>query len=431
MNKHRALPVAIAAVLAAPFGSAQDMNFDDFSFDDFSSVTGDFNTVTTPPSVRTVIEQRLNGQHDDLLTGWSTRVSTELTQPLNAHVFFNLDGGLDLHWPTEWDGEDTDWVRTQGHINKATLETSRDQWQASVGLQSLVWGKVEGAGVVDVASPQALSLGSDIGGSKVAQFMLIGNWFRGNQQLGFFVTPKPGFSIDLGADIDLTDPTLATQVTQLQPVLTAMDAAPPEFGLSALTQLGRLELSLYGARLVPDLPVIDGGTGDILLDPYWLAGLSSTYPFGNTLLKVDLAYKNELVPAQANGGMLSALGEARDRVDAAVGLEHNHQRYGTFLTFATVEAWLNDEGLNDDERLTGNFAASWQKAFFNDQLTTGLTAFTTLQRDTLVSIGTLGYDYSDAWNLGLSLTHYWADDGSPLAVQNGDVHYQATAAYSF
>ncbi|WLD58951.1 hypothetical protein NFC81_03965 [Salinispirillum sp. LH 10-3-1] len=413
-------------------GTSHGMDFDDFSFDDFSSVTGDFTTVSTPPSVRTVIEQRIDGQHDDALAGWSTRIKTELTQPLNAHVFFNLDGGLDLHWPTEWNGEDTDWVRTQGRIDKATLETSRDQWQASVGLQSLVWGKVEGAGAVDVASPQALSLGSDISGSKVAQFMLIGNWYRGNQQLGVFLTPKPGFSIDLGADadltkIDLTDPSLPV----LQNIGTAMAEAPPEFGLSALTQLGRLELSLYGARLVPDLPVIDSNTGDIFLDPYWLAGLSATYPLGNTLLKADLAYKNELVPAQANDGMLSALGEARDRLDAAVGLEHNHRRWGMFLTFVTLEAWLDNEGLSDDERLTGNLAASWQKAFVNDQLTTGLTAFTTLQRDTLVSIGTLGYDYSDAWNLGLSLTHYWANDGSPLAAQNGEVHYQATAAFSF
>lgn len=428
MNK----PLALLAVLAAPLSWAQgDFSFDDFSFDDFSAVTGDYERVTTPPSVRTVIEQRIAGQQDDLLTGWSTRISTELTQPLNANVFFNLNGELDLHWPNEWDGADTDWVTTQGRINKATLETSRDQWQASVGLQSLVWGKVEGAGVVDVASPQALTLDSDIGGSKVAQFMLTGTWYRGNQQLGFFITPKPGFSLDLSADVDLTDPNLPAQITQLQPVLAAMDDAPPELGLSALTQFGRLELSLYGARLVPDVPVIDGGTGDVLLDPYWLAGFSATYPVGNTLLKADLAYKSELVPATLSNGALVASGDARDRLDAAVGVEYSHPRWGMFLTFISMEHWLDDTDLTSAQRLSGNLAASWQKAFLNDQLTTGLTAFTTLERDTLVSIGTLGYDYSDHWNLGFSLTHYWANDDSPLAEQNGDLHYQASAAFSF
>lgn len=414
------------AIILMTFGTtlADDFLRDDYSLD--PEVMG-YRIQAPPPSVSSDIAMRLEGNLDTPLDQTTTRINSILRHPLTEHAWLDIDLQVDLQWPTDEDGLAARRIRTNSQIDQATLTFERPYGQLGLGVQTLRWGYVPGSEVLDVVSPQALTIDETIEGQKVSQIsaQLEGRW-RG-QSISGFVTPRPALSIGNGTEyMSSAHPVLDADLEQL------LDDSPPEFGLRLKLQPERLAINGYLAHLVPDMPVVFDG--DLTLDSYWMTGASATYPIGPISVNADVAYKSHLYPsnpATVQNPRPEAFGDPRGRLDTAAGLNYQTELHGDWSTFINLQYWLDDSGLSDSQRLNSTMALSWTQDYLTDRLSLTLTGYSSLTEEVLIAVGRTDYRLTDSWSVTSRITTFLASDDTAFADQNRDTDYLLETRYEF
>lgn len=396
---------------------------DDFMMDDYSmdyEAMG-YTLMPPPPEIESSVSQRLESTLDQTPLAFYSRLATQFSHPASEQLSLVGDGYLDVRWPTDRQslGDTNMTLRTV--LNEATINHETEFASIQAGLQSMTFGTVPGAGVLDVASPDRISVSTDIGGEKVPALSVKSDLRWQSLEVSAFIIPSPESSRPY-------EPGWHAEPTEEITGKTNRPAA----GASTELNLARSELGLYVAHLAPEFPV--SFDGDTRHEPYWLLGSSLSYTLGAIGFETELAYKSGLYPAPpASGDQLVPVTTAdrRDRLDAAVGLSYDSQVYGNWTSYISVQRWLDDTDLDATEVLDSRMAVAWKERFFDNRQTTRLSAYSSLIEPVLIAVGDFSYDLGDQWQLTLSLTHYAAAEDTAYADLNGDTRALVEAAFSF
>lgn len=396
---------------------------DDFMVDDFSMdyERMGYSLVPPLPEIESSLAQRLEATLDSTPTALYSRLATQFTHPASEQLSLFGDGYLDVRWPTERQSlRDTE-LSLRTVVNSATINYETEFTSIQAGLQSIPFGTVPGAGVLDVASPSRISVTADIGGEKIPALSVQADLRWQSLEVSTFVIPSPEISRPYEPG------------WHSEPVAATSDKTDrPAAGASTELNLTRSELGLYVAHLAPESPV--SFDGDTRHAPYWLFGTSLTYELGAISFDTELAYKSGLFPAppaSVEQFVPVAIADRRDRLDAAVGLSYDSSVYGHWTSYLSVQRWLDETDLASSELLDSQMAVAWQERFFDNRQTTRLTAYSSLIEPVLIAVGDFSYDVSDQWRLTLSLTHYAAAEDTAYADLSGDSRALVEAAYSF
>ena len=331
---------------------------------------------------------------------------------------FNLSDSYDLCdlGILDWSGHLT--VQNAG---TASVTLDRLQYQNSAGNVSwqlgkyrIGWGEVEGFPVLDV-----LNSGLSISSIDTPPSELPGQWFA---------------SVDLfsGQNIFSTFVGLAPEVAHQLPKMPQDQDF--ELGASASFPITNGQLSLYGARLLPQSGVVELVTMISSARPYTLLGISAHRALAAVLLEFDLALKSGLQRAEAAG--LSA----HRRIDAAIGIEVAASETAQFSAGVMAQHWLEQSTNYFDYGPSGAVAAAQTSAsyllgasnsFVNDRLSLSVNVGGALDGSTTFAALSADFSVSDALKVSATVTQIAAGAGSLLGALDGAQTARLAVEYFF
>ncbi len=188
-------------------------------------------------------------------------------------------------------------------LREAYVEISTDSIDFRIGKQLVIWGKADGAFIMDIVSPKDLSqflnpefeelrlgvtgIRTDLYLDKIQLQAIWLPWFTPA------ITPSPGSLWYRAAVTPLP-------VTTLSPVLPAHDLSSGEYFGKLTWSVARLDLELAGGYLWDDLPAarVVARTGppspSLTLQPEYyrtiMAGGNASLPIGPAILRAEAAY---------------------------------------------------------------------------------------------------------------------------------------------
>lgn len=412
--------LAIGACLLPLPLSANSLPVDLFLADDYSldpEALG-YHIVAPPPTAVSTFSQRLEGGRKQGLTALTTRLRSRLQHPFSESMHAAITVEANLNAPVRWDRIADDRLQFQGRVDEAALHFEEGRWQLAAGWQESSWGTVEGARVLDVLSPQTLEVTEYIGGRKQPQLSIQGSVRIATLGLSAWLFPDP----------------LATREAQQQNAQNGTKAADPGFALQLSSRAPRSVTTLHLARLSPDTPVLVTASEPETRDPYWLFGLSSRVPVGPVEWRGELAYKSSLYPADTptpSAPIPSADASVHGRLEGATGLRIITRRFGEWEGFMTARRWFDDQALIDTEAWQNELALSWLDSWYADRISTRLSVYGSFSDAYLTGVARTSWHYDHGSELSLTLTQYFADDGTPFADRHRQTRYLAQWQYRF
>ena len=380
-----------------------DLGFDDDSF--FEDAENDLSEMV--PTISTTLSydaQQLSGATTET---WALELKLSDSHNLGELGILDWTGHLAL--------------QDMGTTTTATATLDRLQWQNSAGHVSwrfgkyrIGWGEVEGIPVLDVVNS-----GLSVTSIDTPTAELPGQWFA-------------------SAEAFLGDNTFSGFIGLAPEVAHMVPAAPAgreyEFGVSANFPINGGQVSLYGARLLPQSGVVELVTTTSYAEPYTLLGISAHRAIGAVLLEFDLAAKSGLQRAEAAG--LSS----HRRVDAAFGIEYAASDTAQLSASVMAQHWLQqsasffDYGLNGavaSTQTTSSYLLGASNSFLDDKLSVSVNIGGAL--DGSATFGALRADYSvsDALKLSATITQTAADSGSLFGALDGSRTASMAAEFFF
>ena len=280
-------------------------------------------------------------------------------------------------------------------INEFWLQYSKKQCNLKAGKQTLFWGNVEGAYVVDVISPLDTTqpLLTDFASIRQAQNILVTNCYSdlGNVELAWIMEPKVLRSSDRQLALN----------HQLERDLDS------EYALRYSNSYSKAEISLMLARTYennPSITIPSVGYDTTLIAPKSNTyGLSAVWALEQLLLEIDLAYKtNQLISgAYLNTELFKPV--TKDSSEAAIGFEYltnsNHQFSGGVYFFKNRA----DVNINAKPKWEQNYTLSWSKDYVNDTLNLSLLSGWQTANQNFFGAIQADYEWNDYWKSDLAL----------------------------
>lgn len=233
-------------------------------------------------------------------------------------------------------------------LRELNFQYSKNQFQISLGWQSLVFGSVEGAEVIDVISPTVNTRNSNIAGEKIAQLMFVLNYYGDKNKVTAFFTPRPSHSFLYDDRINIHE----------LPLDQAVKEQDEEFGIGLSTQIEKLEIQWVFAHLISNYFRMNNS--EIYFPSYSLIGASLTYPIRRLLLKSEIARKR--------GSDVS-----NNRFEYSLGFEIDYTSIGLFSGFLVVTEL---EDISNNNPSTDRLVIGWYDQYFNDTLNFSTSLFT-------------------------------------------------------
>ncbi|MCP4298586.1 MAG: hypothetical protein GY786_23610 [Proteobacteria bacterium] len=290
-------------------------------------------------------------------------VRIEYSRSIGDNLFAKLDGSGSLYWSQDHRAvSENEGYLFEGNFQDAWVQKSFSSFNFKLGLQSIVWGDVEGSQATDILNPSNNQefLFTDFEDVRVSQLSLSFSFFGSAITWEGFYTPQPLFN---------ENPTSGSLYAETTPLdsfqLEENKEEQPEYGIRAKFKVGVSEVAILAAYLTPnqesykvvDLTVIE------VAEPFHLLGTNFNYPSGTTLFKLDIGYKpNQGVNDQSYSLVF------RDKIDIGIGIEHsvsNHQ-LNVSLSQSRILDW--DSTLTTKEN-SGSYSLSWSKSYLNEDLT--------------------------------------------------------------
>lgn len=383
---------------------AQEFTFEEtFDFDDelvFEEI------ASSPPPPALEISAIVGLSYSDLGGMVDTAYSAQINLS-NEHSFGAL-GYL------EWAGNV---FLTEGEVtanlSRIHLQNSLGDASWKIGKYRIGWGEIEMAPVLDVVNG-ALSF-SDVG---LSSDELPGQWFAGLDYFGGGYVVS-GF---IGLDPEVSH------------AMVGSNNAAFEAGAQVRIPISDGQISLYGARLLPQSGVVDVSALSSVATPYTLVGISANQAVGNALLEFDLAGKFGLERSTLTGL------ESHDRVDAALGVE-----YAVSNTMQITAAVIGQHWLEQTQDyyvpgpsgaiVTGQTSVSYllgvSDTWLNGNLGVSANLGGTLDQNTSFVALSASYTYSDRLEFTASALRLSAGAGTQLAPMDGLMQFGLLATYYF
>ncbi len=397
------VPVVVATTQLQAQEFELDLEFDDDSF--FEDATSE--AAVARPTVSVTLS------YDSLLSGG---VATETwALQINLSDSHDLVGLGILDWSGHLALQDTGPAATSTvALDRLTLQNSAGNVSWQVGKYRIGWGEVEGIPVLDV-----LNSGLSVTTIGAASAELPGQWFASAEVFAGDNT----FSGFAG---------LAPEVAHMQPAAPAAHAY--EFGVSANLPINNGQVSLYGARLLPQSGVVELVTLTSSAVPYTLLGISAHRAFDAVLLEFDLAVKSGLQRAEAAG--LSS----HRRVDAALGVEYAASDTAQLSASVMAQHWLEQSasyfdyvpgGAVASGQTMANYLLGASNSFLDGMLSVSVNVGGALDGSTTFGALSADYSVSDALKLSATVTQIAAAAGSLLGTLDGARTASIAAKYFF
>lgn len=356
------------------------------------------------------------GSRNDLVNNRSG-ANFEYAGPVGESLYAKLDATSSLYWSADHQARSSQKSYTaDGLIREAWLQSSSGSLTVKAGLQSIVWGDVEGSQATDTLNPvdNREFLFVDFEDVRIGQPTLSLTAYQDNVTWETFVTPAPTYNKnpDANSIYSLYNPLAG---------LPQVDGkeSHPEVGLRGKVRLGVAEVALLVAQLTPNQPSLQLDPAGFLLEtakPYRLTGLNFNYPVGDTLYKIDLGYKtNQGVNDQAFGLVY------RDRMDTALGVETTVDQHSLFASVTVSKLYNWDESLAVKEQ-QGFASLGWSKSYLHEDLacSMGMTGGLSL-KDRILN-GSVEYTLNDRLKLSTALFFLSVQDQTSLFYPYRDEH---------
>ncbi len=336
----------------------------DLSMDDDIGLSNTDNEDAVSPFVYTLghsVSYSL-GKDNNMVNNRSI-VRIEYSGSIGDNLFAKLDGSGSLYWSQDHRAvsENEDYL-FEGNIQDAWVQKSFSSFNFKLGLQSIVWGDVEGSQATDILNPSNNQefLFTDFEDVRVSQLSLSFSLFGAALNWEGFYTPNPLFD---------ENPSAGSLYTVVSPLdnyeLEETVANHPEYGVRVKFNFGTSELGVLAAYLTPNQKAykIEGAKVVEVARPFSMLGVNFNYPSGKTLFKLDIGYKSDQGVNDQNFALFF-----RDKIDIGMGIEHsvsNHQ-LNVSLTQSRILDW--DRTLTTKEN-SGSYSLSWSKSYLNEDLT--------------------------------------------------------------
>ncbi|MFV2001488.1 MAG: hypothetical protein ACC619_00735 [Paracoccaceae bacterium] len=385
-----------------------DLNFDDeIVFDEI--VFEDTFSEPDPvgPDVSATLSFGASQSGGMTTSGRALRFGFSQTYDLSGLGILDWSANLMLQDPAT-----PDWATLT--LDRLELQNSAGNVSWKIGKYRIGWGEIEGSPTLDVVNG-GLSLAT-VG---AASSELPGQWFVSGELFAGDNT----FSAFVG---------LAPEVQHLEPAAPA--GREFEFGVSANLPTPNGQISLYGARLLPQTGVVELVSMTSSAAPYTLLGISGYRAMNAVLLEFDLALKSGLERASATALV------PQQRIDAAVGIEFAASDTAQITASVMVQSWLEQSQPYFDYGPGGSVAAAQSSAayllsasnsFFDDRLS--VTLYVGGGLDGSSTFGALSAEFaqSDALKLSLTASGLAARAGSLFEVLDGTKSIGLSAEYFF
>ena len=279
----------------------------------------------------------------------------------------------------------------ESKLQQLWLQYSTQQCAYTLGRQTLIWGEVDGAFVVDVLTPFDLTeqLFTDYADLRKGEDMLVMDCFYPNQQGQLFYTPNAKIH------------TFSHKQSQLD--------TGPEWGGRFKYSLANLDVSLMLAHLYWNAPFFNVNEFEWQAQSYRLAALGASKAVGRLLLKLDMAHKTN----QIDLGSL----QYSDTWSMAMGVEYTTGDNQNFnLGLWQQEAMGQVSALDVPLQLT----LGWSRNVLHDDLSLSLLANVSQQPqyENVTMLATYKLNDVYSFSTALSLAHISEDNSAitpPLA----------------
>ncbi len=289
------------------------------------------------------------------------------------------------------------------NLHRLHLQNSSGDISWKLGKYRIGWGEVEGAPVLDVIN-SALSIDS-VG---LDSDELPGQWFLGADYFASFGTVSTFVGI-------------APEVEHgfFTPAATSDDY---EIGLQTRFPISGGEVSLYGARLIPQAGEVDLGTSISHAAPYSLVGVSGNYTIGNVMLELDLAGKFGLQRSTLTNLV------SDNRVDLALGFEYAATNTMQVTGAITGQYYMDASqpyyvpvgiGIMEFPQAGGSYMLGVTESLMNSKLSLGGNAIGSLDGSMNIYALSANYSVSDALKLSASAMMISADPTSIMMMSDG------------
>ncbi|MGR3342311.1 MAG: hypothetical protein ACU0DI_03655 [Paracoccaceae bacterium] len=397
------LPILLAAADLQAQEFVLDLEFDDAIY--FEDAAAD--SAEAGPAISVILSYGA-----DFLSGVTTETWALQLDLSDSHDLGDL-GILDWSGHLALQDIGTPATATAG-LDRLQLQNSVGNVSWQLGKYRIGWGEVEGIPVLDVVNS-----GLSVTSIDTPSAELPGQWFAsvevfaGNNTYSGFVG-------------------LAPEVAHMQPAAPARREY--ELGMSANIPINNGQVSLYGARLLPQSGVVELVTMTSSAEPYTLLGISAHRAIGAVLLEFDLAAKSGLQRAEAAG--LSS----HRRVDAALGIEYAASETAQISASVMAQHWLEQstsyfdygpDGAVASGQTTANYLLGASNSFLDDKLSVSVNVGGALDGSTTFGALSADYSVSDALKLSATITQIAADAGSLFEALDGAQTANLSAEYFF
>lgn len=422
--RFKSIVIYTGTLLASNAALANPWFYDSFLQDDYSMdpEAQGFTVAPPPPTVEGEISQQLDIRNERLPGVSFSRLRMAVVQPASEMIALSLDTELDMRWPlseTQWNDALFD---TRITTQRLTLDIDSTFANVSAGRQSITWGSIPGAGVLDVASPYSLDISEDISRTRVPATSVFAHAQWHDFDVSAFFTPDPPTAKPY--PIPFGEPGNHSGPDDIQ--------LPPGGGFSVHSRGPRSAIGFYSAVLPPENPTVTDQA--INEDTYWLLGSSLSYELGNIEADIEVAFKSGLRPASqatVTEPLPEAITSARDRLDAGVSLNFDATPLGDWSAYLTLRHWVTQQDLQDVANTQSEMAIAWQNRFLDERLTTYLTAYSALLEPELIAVGKAEYQLNDHWTTSLRVTRFAAAEDTAFADQDGNTDWLAVVKYAF
>ncbi|MDX2471081.1 MAG: hypothetical protein QNL04_10955 [SAR324 cluster bacterium] len=333
-----------------------------------------------------------------------TGLNLDYAGSLAAGLYAKIDATGTLYWAKDHRAQtaekDYDY---DGLIREAWVQKSYDQINFKVGLQSIVWGDVEGAQATDTLNPTDNSefLFVDFEDVRIGQATVLTNLYTDHFKLEAFVTPTPLFNKNPPSNSIYAYPNPFASLD-----VTEAEKPNPEYGARVKFKVGASEMALLAAKLTPNQPLykLEGAGLTEVAQPFLLYGFNFNYPSGQTLFKADLGYKTDQGVNDQSFDLVF-----KDRLDAAFGVETTFSQHSLVasVSLSTIQNW--DESLVVAKQ-SGFYNLSWSKSYLNEDLTLNLGALGVISKSDTITSAIADYRTSDQLQFSCRLFYFSVTD---------------------
>lgn len=357
-----------------------------------------------------------------------------------------------LYWPTDYEfdhGRSSQSIEMEQRLenfelrlNEAFISKNMDNHTLKLGRQTIVWGENEGNSILDAINTleyRDLSI-IEMEDARLNQWFLSWDYFKDNNRISSFINLNPQFNPlpRLGSPAYVPIPFPVIDPEQNKHRIEAGSRA--QWSIEH-TDFSLMAAYLYENQLHYETPSKPSAAIMAKQNGYWLLGASANRAIGKLLMKLDIAYSQDLladtlITPQAPGLLPRTSSVRKNQLGATLGFDYTISNEQTLNVSVLARAFLDrTTGLTLGESMVnGELFGSWlirySHTFMNGNLIFSTFNRGTINADQVLTSAMLSYAIDDHWSVAGVAIGTFATKQSSAALLDNDVRLGFTVSYS-